>query len=139
MKYNIENLKDIYIVSNTANYLYNNFIKDSSLIDVVKHIRTKELIDSFINLAANEIKVLDDLVLAYALYITILMKNDKDSLDFIHNEGKISFEWFEEIRNIFLSKMKNVEYFNFSQYDFNNYQNNNYSENSDYYKEVIQL
>jgi len=109
MKYslNLEELKNIYLISNTAPFLIEKFKNDISLQYLRDAESISDLIDEFKAISKAEINSMEDVVYAYALYIAILLKRDDKVLEeFLKNEGNIKFEWFPEIKNIYFEKLR---------------------------------
>jgi len=114
MNYNINlnELKDIYTISNTAPFLITNFKADSSVQYLAENEPIDNLINEFKYISSKEITSMEELVYAYAIYIAILLKREDKTDHFIRSDGDIKFEWFPSIRNIYIEKMRptNVYY-----------------------------
>lgn len=110
---NIDELKEIYLISNTASFLYDRFLKDETIDLLAQNHKTPEIINFFLELATNEITVLDDLIAAYAAYMAIILKNDAFTYSFLKDKGVIDFEWFNELRSIYFARLKSIDVFNF--------------------------
>ena len=108
-----ENLKEVYLISNTPLYLFKNFVRDESIQELKLNHTTEELVQEFDEISNQEIEEIDSLVYAYAIYISILLKNDSLTDSFIENEGNINFEWFTDLRNIYEEKITPTQSFNF--------------------------
>ena len=65
MKYklNIEELKEIYLVSNTASYLLDKFSNEESIQQITQDNDTRSLINDFLVIAKSEIDKIEDLLL----------------------------------------------------------------------------
>ena len=113
MKYklNIEELKEIYLVSNTASYLLDKFSNEESIQQITQDNDTRSLINDFLVIAKSEIDKIEDLVKAYSLYISIILKDDNETFHFLKNEGLVNFEWFIELRSIYFSRQKPFDIF----------------------------
>ncbi len=113
MKYNIdiEELKEIYLVSNTASYLLNKFSSNESILFLSQNYTTNSLIKSFLDIAKIEIEKMEELVTAYSLYVAIILKDDNATFDFLKNQGVINFEWFIDLRQIYFARQKPYEIF----------------------------
>jgi hypothetical protein len=107
----INKLKEIYLISNTAPFLYNNFKEDESLINLSRNYEVNEIFNEFLKIFQTEIIDIDKLVLAYSLFIAILMKNNDEYFNKL-KDLNISFEWFNELLSIHKSKEKSTIYFN---------------------------
>lgn len=107
----IENLKETYLISNTASFLYNSYSKDESILELKKIYSQQELIKKFEDITKSEINTIDELVLAYAIYISILQYDNETTFEFLNVIGNINFEWFPELKHLYLSRFKA---FNFS-------------------------
>ena len=110
-KINIDKLRDIYIISNTAPFLYKEFSKDDSLINFYINNSTSEILKSFKEISETNIDSVDEIVYAYALYIALMHK--ADTYEIIKDKFNIQFEWFPELKSIFLSKYKPTQVYNF--------------------------
>ena len=62
-------------------------------------------------IAKSEIDKIEDLVKAYSLYISIILKDDNETFHFLKNEGLVNFEWFIELRSIYFSRQKPFDIF----------------------------
>ena len=94
MQINIENLKEIYLVSNTASFLFNAFSKEESILELHSKYSQEQLMNQFEKITRLEINTVDDLVMAYSIYIAILQFDNERVFDFLKKEGDINFEWF---------------------------------------------
>lgn len=106
MNINTENLKEIYLISNTASFLLNGFSKDESIFELRKNYSQASLIEKFTQISNTEIEQLDDLVMAYAIFIAILLFDNEETFDFVNGVGNVNFEWFPELRHIYISRLK---------------------------------
>ena len=72
------------------------------------------MIATFSEIAKTEINELDDLVFAYSLYVAIILKNDTPAYKFLMSDkSSINFEWFLDLRSIYLARLKPVDIFVF--------------------------
>jgi hypothetical protein len=108
---NLDELKETYLVSNTASFLLENLSSDESILSLINNYSTAQIIKCFSQISRKKINEIDDLVFAYALYIAIILKSDSLSYNFLKNKGIINFEWFVELRNIFLTKYNPLNIF----------------------------
>jgi hypothetical protein len=106
----LNRLVEIYIISNTPLSLYKRFREDEFVQFIAKSFAAKDLINNFISLGNAGVSNIQELVIAYALYVAITFKDYETAASFYNNEGKINFEWFGEIKEIFLSSYKPTNY-----------------------------
>lgn len=109
-KPDIERLASIYIVSNTAYFLYNRFRKDE-FVQSLGNEPLEELKRLFHVLIQEGIETLEELILVYALYISITFKKYSEVREFLNGEGDITYEWFPHIKSIYLSSSKQMNQF----------------------------
>lgn len=103
-KLNLDRLARKYNLASTASALFNSFESDPDIIDLANSHSFQEIKVEFVNLANNGISKLEDLVLAYAFYMSLLQKDYKDVINFLNNEGNITFELFPLLKKRYLKK-----------------------------------
>lgn len=130
MQINLENLKEIYLISNTASFLYSGFIKEESLLDLKANNSQEELINQFEEITKKEINKIDDLVLAYAIYVAILLFDNEITFDFLNSKGSINFEWFPELKHLYISRQKSFNFNSLEVKDFQSPSQKVYTESS---------
>jgi hypothetical protein len=96
-------LTDLYITCNTPRSLFNVFRGAAAVQDLAKQNSTDAIVDAFLSLGAAGIDGMEDLALAYALYISLTFKDYDQVASFFAKEGNIDFEWFDDIKSIYLA------------------------------------
>ncbi len=138
-KTEIDRLVQLYLISNTPNFLYRKFREDY----FVKNLAERpfdELKTTFLDVGRKGISKVDELVLAYALYISMTFKDYREVSFFYKEEGNINFEWFSDIKNIFLSSNNPSQQISFDVSDFTTtLPTMNYNIETNYNKEQIQI
>lgn len=130
MQINLDNLKEIYLVSNTASFLYSGFIKEESLLELKAANSQEDLINHFEEITKREIDKIDELVLAYSIYVAILLFDNETTFNFLNTKGNINFEWFPELKHLYISRLKT---FNFNKLEVKDFQSSSqkiYNESS---------
>ncbi|MGO8761967.1 MAG: hypothetical protein ACLP2P_02770 [Desulfobaccales bacterium] len=100
----LNELKKIYLFSNTPLYLYNNFKRNKS-IQNLSETDTKTLINHFDKIIIKK-PTLDNLVTLYALIMGLTFKDIHEVNGFFDKLDIYNIEWAKEIRNIY--KAKNI-------------------------------
>jgi hypothetical protein len=113
------NLEQFCAVANTSTYLYNNFQKNQSLLILSISFSDQELISFFFS-EYNEERTFKNSVTLYALIIAISLHNTSytDSF-FINLPPKKDIKWSNELANIYFSKMKVENFFEFDRIEYN--------------------
>lgn len=130
MQINLENLKEVYLISNTASFLYSGFSKEESLLELKSTTSQQDLINQFHEITKKEIDKIDDLVLAYAFFIAILLFDNEITFGFLNTEGNINFEWFPELKHLYLSRLKTFNFNTLEVKDFQSKSQKIYTESS---------
>lgn len=95
----LEQLKEAYLISNTASFLYEKIIASQTVATLLQ-ADTRKVIDEFEKTATTGVNSVDDLTILYALYVVLLNKQDALSQEYIEEKGKIHFEWFSDFYSI---------------------------------------
>ena len=101
-------LSDVYIICNTPRTLYGSFRANSIVQDLANSNSTKDIIELFIKIGEDGIGSIEDLAYAYELYIALTFKEYDDVFKFYSDKGNINFEWFPEIKDIYLKSYKHT-------------------------------
>ena len=94
---------NIYIVANDAYFLYSKFRAEPYIEEIARQYSAKEIQDVFLKLGKEGISNFDELANAYALYISLTFKPIEEVEPFFNGEGNVNFEWFSDIKDIYLS------------------------------------
>lgn len=99
----LERLSNLYIICNTPLFLYKRFREDSFVKHLADSNSTNQLIEYFLEIGKKGIFTLPELATAYAIYISLTFKDYESVARFYENEGNINFEWFGDIKQIYIS------------------------------------
>lgn len=105
-KINKNILSDAYIICNTPRSLYSTFRSNSIVQDIANSNSTKEIIETFLKIGEEGIDSIEDLAYAYALYIALTFKEYDEVYEFYNDKGNINFEWFPDVKNIYIFSYK---------------------------------
>jgi hypothetical protein len=123
-------LTDVYVFANTPRSLYTSLRANTIVQNIAGTASVEEIIELFLKIGGNGIDNICDLSLCYALYTALTFK-DYDKVDSFYNtEGAIGFEWFPEIRSMYIAMYKHTNNFSlsFEDFDFENIVEVNYDE-----------
>lgn len=95
----LDQLKDIYLVANTAAFLYEKLLATSTVYDLIR-ADTSTVINEFGQMATAGVSSLNELTLLYALYVALLNKDDQEAEAYINKKGVLNFEWFGDFYSI---------------------------------------
>ena len=104
----IDRLSSIYIIANTPRFLYVKLRGDQFVQKLGHDNSFEELSQSFITLASKKIETIEELTAAYVLYVSLTYKNYEEVFSFFTGEGKVNFEWFNDIRDIYISSYTHI-------------------------------
>ena len=102
---NIEKLKEITTIANSATFLYRTFTQNQSVLELAFSFSDQELIDMFYR-KINEERNLENVSVVYALIIALSFHNTSYSSGFFRNlqENHI-VKWAEELSDIYFNKV----------------------------------
>ena len=107
-------LRDIYLVSNTPSFLYETMKKSDIVKDYLSKFDKKDLFIEFSSRIKETITDTSDIAILYALMISLTFKKDKDVTGFFkYISDTIKFEWFSKIADYYLSNQTTSETFTF--------------------------
>lgn len=104
-KIDIDRLLRTYLISNTPFYLYKHYRNDQFVINLSNKYSATQLIKEFVTRGNNGISSDMDISIEYGIYVALTLKNYKETRSFFENEGRINFEWFDDIKSIYLSSL----------------------------------
>lgn len=107
-------LRDIYLVSNTPSFLYETMRKSNIITNYLAKFDKATLFHEFSQRVEKPIVDVADIAILYALLIALSFKKDEDIKGFFKYVSEhIKFEWFSTIANYYLSDKTNSDIFTF--------------------------
>ncbi|HRH48338.1 MAG TPA: hypothetical protein PLP23_06290 [Panacibacter sp.] len=105
-------LAKIIVVANTADYLYDCFVRNQSVLEFCQKHTDAELIDIFYG-AYNEYRAernIDNLVIIYACIVSISLKQSAYVFGFFNNLNNYpDIKWANKLNSIFNSRMQIID------------------------------
>ncbi|WEK35147.1 MAG: hypothetical protein P0Y53_21875 [Candidatus Pseudobacter hemicellulosilyticus] len=111
----LETLREIYLISNIPPFMYRLFRDNASVRDLRNCISQDHLINEFITMARTGISTIDELVMAYAVYVAIILYDNDATVAFLNGIGNVKFEWFPDLKQLYLVKRRVVNYISLEQ------------------------
>lgn len=66
-------------------------------------------------MARTGISTIDELVMAYAVYVAIILYDNDATVAFLNGIGNVKFEWFPDLKQLYLVKRRVVNYISLEQ------------------------
>ena len=101
-KEEIERLAGIYLVANTPYFLYSKFRNDRYVQALGKY-SFEQITKTIQEIGTKGIDTIEELAFVYALYISLTYKEYEKVSKYFQTEGAITFEWFPDVRSIYIS------------------------------------
>jgi hypothetical protein len=102
----IEELIQIFILSNTPHFLYKKFSAHPSINKLSQQFSTSELFDFFEEIQAKDKTTYEDISSFYAIIIALTKKPYIEVKSFFIKLPDASFRWARQISEIFIAKRK---------------------------------
>src|SRR5258708_1920537 len=99
----INELEQIYMVSNTPHFLYSRFQNHDIVRELSNNHSFEILKEEFMNRGSKGVSSIKELVMEYAIYIAIFNKGWNKVYPFIQDDGNIKFEWFQDLKEIYIA------------------------------------
>ncbi len=118
-KEDLEHLAQLYVICNTPHFLYRKFRNDG-ITKNISDFPTEKIISALLKLGSEGVSNINELAYFYAVYISLTLKDDYENVrNFYNKEGSIGFEWFPEIKSIYLTSTIPSNSFTISFQDMN--------------------